>query len=424
MVGPAQCAFPSRRKQDREFEVLQEVSHHLTDTLEVQDFLEAIVHLVVEKLRVKACSIRLNDGEAGPMALRMVHGIPDWPPSNGPLVIWKGGFGEELHKGRIVAIQDVTKDTRVECPSAAAARGIRSMLAAGLYSGGQVFGALCAYTEALHDFDRDEVQAFEVLASQAAVGIQAARMHGELIEKKVMEREMELAERVQNHFMPPQDLRSCERYDICARTSPCWQIGGDFYDLVEFGPSHFGVAIGDVSGKGIGASILMATTRSALRAHIENVFSARDIVAKVNAGLVRDTGVDQFVSLFYMVMEPDGLLTYVNAGHNPPMLFRNGDRMPLDVGGPILGVATWVEHKAGTAHVKPGDIVLLYTDGMTEAFSAFGEEFGAKRLCDVVAANRSLSCEDLAEKLYQAVEEFSGHQPPTDDRTLVLIKVN
>jgi serine phosphatase RsbU (regulator of sigma subunit) len=286
-----------------------------------------------------------------------------------------------------------------------------------------VFGALCAYTDRVRDFDRDEIQAFEVLASQAAVGIQTARLHGELIEKKVMEREMELAERVQNNFMPPQDMRVCGKYDICARTSPCWQIGGDFYDLVEFGPNHFGAAIGDVSGKGIGASILMATTRSALRAHIENVYPAREIVAKVNHGLVRDTGVDQFVSLFYMVAEPSGLVTYVNGGHCPPMLFRGDERITLNVGGPILGVANWVQHKEGRAQVEPGDIILMYTDGMTETFSAFGEEFGARRLCDVVAAHRALPCEQLAEALYREVDAYSGHQPPTDDRTLVLIKV-
>jgi sigma-B regulation protein RsbU (phosphoserine phosphatase) len=415
-------SIPSRRKQDREFEALHEVSRLLTTTLDVDDLLKAVVRLVVEKLQVKACTIRLLDESTGEMALRVVHGLSEEYIQKGPVVVWKGVFQDVIESGEVVAIRDAAADPRIQYPEAVRKEGIRSMLTAALMSGGKAIGALCAYTDKPHDFDEDEKRAVEIIAGQAAVGLRTAWLHKELVEKRVMERELELAERVQTTFMPSKSTIA-GTYDICARSVPCRHIGGDFYELIEFDPDHLGVAIGDVSGKGVGASILMATTRAALRAHIESVYRVSDIMSRVNGGLCRDSSEDQFVSLCYLVLESDGTLTYSNAGHCRPMLFHNGSLSELAVGGPVLGVGDWITLKEGQARMERGDCLLLYTDGLTETFSVGGGEFGTQRLAETVSRNIGLASERIAEKLYEEVDAYAGYQPPSDDRTLVVVKM-
>jgi sigma-B regulation protein RsbU (phosphoserine phosphatase) len=309
----------------------------------------------------------------------------------------------------------------VQYPAEAQREGIQSMLAVALMSEGKAIGALSAYTDHPYDFDEEEKRAFEMIATQAAIGLRIASLHRQILEKELLDKELEIAERVQESFLPKR-TRIEGRYDICARSVSCRQIGGDFYELIEFRRDRIGVAIGDVSGKGIAASILMATTRAALRAHIESTESVGTIVSCVNRGLCRDSAPDQFVSLFYMVLEEDGTLAYTNAGHCRPLLLRGDDVEDLRIGGPVLGVGDWVTHDEGSLRLDPGNVLVLYTDGLTETFSRGGIEFGVPRLQEVVYENRNGRSEEIADRIYDEVDAHAGYRQALDDRTLVVVK--
>ncbi|MCK5064685.1 MAG: PP2C family protein-serine/threonine phosphatase, partial [Candidatus Fermentibacteraceae bacterium] len=235
--------------------------------------------------------------------------------------------------------------------------------------------------------------------------------------------ELSMARKIQLDLLPDKPPNP-ERYDIESYYRPAREVGGDYYDFFQLPDRNLGIAIADVSGKGIPAALTMAGLKGNLEAYVQNIYSISEIMRKVNESSV--LGEDDLImtGLFYSVLDLDsGKLTYVNAGHNPPLLIRReGSSTWLDRGGLILGLYNEVEYEHGTDELEPGDVLVLYTDGITEAMDKFNNELGVERLKNVVLENRDLSAQQIAGGILEAVNSHSEGIPQGDDQTLVVVK--
>ncbi|GAH72903.1 unnamed protein product, partial [marine sediment metagenome] len=238
-------------------------------------------------------------------------------------------------------------------------------------------------------------------------------------------RQLRMASQVQ-HRLTPAEPPHIPGFDIGALYAPCFEVGGDFYDFIDLPPDNLGLAICDVSGKGIPASLLMASVRASLRAHAVNIYDMSTVLSSVNRDLCADTLISEFATLFYGVIDyRTRRFTYANAGHVPPILIRDGQCRPLATGGGVLGIGP--DGYWGHEHFifESGDVLVGCTDGLTEALNHDDEPFGRPRLeaaaLEAIADGRT--AEGIAHHVLWVMRRFTGLQTALDDLTLVVIRV-
>lgn len=211
-------------------------------------------------------------------------------------------------------------------------------------------------------------------------------------------------------------------YDIAFRTQPAEEVGGDFYDFLPFGDELLGVAIGDASGHGLTAALLVRDVVTGLRMGLEKDLKITNLLTKLNRVIHRSTLSSRFVSLFYGELEPSGTLIYVNAGHQPPMLFSDGASVELNAGGTVIGPLPDVKFSRGVERIKPGDSLVLSTDGIVERRNKAGDFFGTEGIERVLRGARPASAKDMLSKVFAAAETHGHGKPWDDDATLVVIR--
>jgi len=403
---------------------LDAISHLLTQTIfDIEMLLEEVVRVAAQKLRVKACTIRLLDSDTGEMVLEAVYGLSKQYLSKGPVIAAKSAYRDVINGGGINQVHDVRHDPHVQYSDEALAEGICSRLSVGLMRDGRAIGALSLFTDAPHRFSEEELHTCEAIANQAAAALHLAQMHRERLEAREVEQELQFAGRIQAHLLPTH-IPEVQGLEIAASYTPSREVGGDLYDFIDLPEQNLGIAIGDVSGKGVPASLLMASVCTALRAQAENVYDMRDVVARVNRLVHRYSLPEQFATLFYGVYDTrEQLLTFVNAGHNYPLLFRGEEVIPLVTGGPPLGLLSASVYEEEVVRLVPEDLLILYTDGFVEAMDSSGDQFDEDRLTQLVREHRHLPVDSILEALDGAVTRFEGSASQyTDDRVAVAIK--
>ncbi|WP_332448576.1 PP2C family protein-serine/threonine phosphatase [Methanoculleus sp.] len=237
--------------------------------------------------------------------------------------------------------------------------------------------------------------------------------------------ELRIAHDIQMSFLP-EDLPQVPGLDLAALALPAKEVGGDFYDAIPLPGERTALVIADVAGKGVPAALFMALSRTVMRANTLVPRSAREAVGEANALIAADAKSGMFVTLFYGVVDPAArMLTYVNAGHNPPLLFRAGGGRPEELKGTgiILGVMPEAEYGEKTVTLGSGDLLVCYTDGVTEAINANEEQFGERRLIETVMGCRTLTSGEVIDRIRDGVREFSGDEPQFDDQTLIVLRV-
>jgi len=235
--------------------------------------------------------------------------------------------------------------------------------------------------------------------------------------------ELSMARKIQQDLLPDQPPTP-ERYDIEVFYRPAKEVGGDYYDFFTLPGRNLGIAIADVVGKGIPAALTMAGLKGNLGAYVHSLYSINEIVARVNESSITSEGDPILTGLFYSVLDmDDGHLTYVNAGHNPPLLVRReGSTMLLETGGLILGLVPDAEYVWGREKLEPGDVLVLFTDGVTEAMDRFGEEYGIERLTSLVLESRDVSARQIVSRILDSISTHSAGTAQGDDQTLVVLK--
>jgi sigma-B regulation protein RsbU (phosphoserine phosphatase) len=267
---------------------------------------------------------------------------------------------------------------------------------------------------------RDLLAAF---ASQAGVAIENARLYQVAVEKGRMQRELEMARNIQQGLLPKQ-VETLPGYEVAFDWRSAREVAGDFYDCFLLDDHRMGVVVADVSDKGAPAAIFMAVSRSLLRGNAFASDLPTETLALTNRLLIKDATGGIFVTLYYAIFERDGRMLGVNAGHNLPLLFRAQSRQVewLPRGGRPLGWFEELPLREDTYHLTPGDVVVFYTDGLTEAENGDEEAYGEERLAAVVAANAGNTAGRIKAAILESVAQFVGLAPPLDDLTLVVVR--
>jgi sigma-B regulation protein RsbU (phosphoserine phosphatase) len=335
------------------------------------------------------------------------------------LKIGQGLIGHVATTGEPVIVSDVLKDPRyVDAHS-----GTRSEVVTPIKVDDRVIGVLNLESNQPNAYSKRDLKLLSAFASQAGISVERAWLHQRTLNAKKLEEQLNIARATQQSFLPKNDPRIIG-YDVTGRNVSSGEVGGDYYDFIPIVGSHTGVAIGDVSGKGMPAALIMASFRASLIAEIRNNYSIRTICAKVNSLLWESLDPGNYVTAVYGVLDArNHIFTFSNCGHNPPvMLLANDSVEHLRDGGPILGVAKDAIYEERAMVVHPGDIIVLYTDGVTEVFSDTGQEFGVDRLIEVIKANRRKTAQEIQDAIYSAVMSFCSAEHIFDDLTIVVIK--
>ena len=265
--------------------------------------------------------------------------------------------------------------------------------------------------------------ALETLATEAAVAIENARLYRETMEKARMEQEMRIAAEIQQALLP-KAARAGSYFRAAAASLPCRSIGGDFYDYVEMGDGSLGFALGDVAGKGPPAALMSALMQGMFASQAQYADGPASAVTHMNKALCRRGLESRFVTLMFGIMHPDGTLVYTNAGHNPPMVMGKSGIRRLEEGGPVVGLLEFAPYAQETVKLEPGDTVVIFSDGVSEALDASGEEYGDDRLAEAatLALTGDVAPPVLVEQIVSGVRAFTKGAPQSDDITVMVIR--
>jgi serine phosphatase RsbU (regulator of sigma subunit) len=332
-----------------------------------------------------------------------------------------------VEKQESLLIPNVLEDAALREQESIIATGIRSAVCAPLWYGAapgkdQVIGLV--YLDSLrgsHTFSEEDLRIVTALANVAAAKIENARLLEESLEKRRLEEDMRVAAQIQNSLLP-KGAPHVAGYDLVGSNRPCRTVGGDYYDFaLENG--RLLLALGDVSGKGTGAALLMTVLRASVRGHWTET-PPSESVARINRTVCQNVPEGKYITFFLAHLDPaSGRLCYVNAGHNPPLLLRaDGSTEKLEEGGMVLGLMESVPYADGETLLRPGDVLLVFSDGVTETWSPQDTEFGEEGLLVVGRRSTQLSAAAIESEILRELETFAAGGPATDDRTLIVLK--
>lgn len=331
---------------------------------------------------------------------------------------------EVMKNGKSVLTADAQHDPRYASQTMALL-GIRSVLAVPLsVSETEVFGIIYADSPTSEaTFSEEHLNILTTLASVASIRVENARLLEERFERERMERELELATEIQQTFQPSAPP-VMDDYEFQGISFSCYEIGGDYYDFISLHDKKMMIALGDVSGKGTAAALLMSSLHAAIHGQVAAKTSLHQTVTSVNQYLADNTPTNRFVTLFIAELDPQqGILRYINAGHNPPIVGRSDGRVEqLESGGFPLGILPSADYEVGQIHLNSGDSLVIYSDGVSEANNLAGDEFGMDRLEQVISKNIHASAAGMRDKVESALSAFTQTAPANDDITLVIVK--
>ena len=261
----------------------------------------------------------------------------------------------------------------------------------------------------------------EAFATQAALAIDSARLYAESAEKARIDRDLRIAADIQRALLP-EPAFDAGIADLAAASIPCRTVGGDFFDYIEVGERGFGFALGDVAGKGPPAALLAAAVQSNFAAHAPVSVSPADAMTRINKALLRRAIEARFATMFYGAITADGKLSYSNAGQEPPLVVHAHSTNWLEEGGPVRGLLSIATYAYETVSLEPGDLVVVCSDGVTEARNQAGDEFGRDRLLEALKGHHGSKPDIALEHVLGAVKSFSEGAAQADDITLLILR--
>ena len=404
--------------------LISKVGVALLSSTGVNDTLNQVAALVFEAVPADRCVIMLRDNTLPDGMKIMVARDRGSEDQLQEVRISRSVMDEVLKNGKSVLTADAQHDPRFMSQTIAL-QGIRSVLAVPLsVDERDIFGLIYADSPTWETtFTEEHLNILTTLASVASIRVENAALADERLGRERMERELELATEIQQRFQPsgPPQI---EGYEFQGISFSCYEIGGDYYDFINTPDDKMLVALGDVSGKGTAAALLMSSLHAAIHAQVAANSPLHETIISVNGYLAEITPANRFVTLFATELDPKtGTLRYINAGHNPPIIGRtDGTVEQLSSGGLPLGIMEGAEYEVGGAHLNPGEVLVIYSDGVSEAVNLKEEEFGTERLSEVIKANLRSSAAGIRDKVESALSAFTETAPANDDITLVIVK--
>ncbi len=329
-----------------------------------------------------------------------------------------------IQKMESLLVWDVMNDDALRARESIVMQRVRSFMAVPLRANDHVIGLIYVDTpNVVRGFDAHDLDLLTVMSNVAAVRIEHARLAEVEQIERMLGRELEQAAEIQQRLLPSgaPDLPGC---DLAGYNLPCRGVGGDYYDFFPYPDGRLGLVVADVAGKGMPAALLMSSLQARVQVLAEDTDDLGRWMGRLNRLMATSCPSNRFITLFFAVLDPAaGAMTYSNAGHNPPMVVRSGGEVELlHDGGMVLGLLPAASFRAGSCRASSGDMLVLYSDGVTEAVDPAGEEFGEERLARLVVDNRTRPAGEIAEEVRKALAAWTAGKPATDDVTLVIAK--
>jgi serine phosphatase RsbU (regulator of sigma subunit) len=317
---------------------------------------------------------------------------------------------------------DTSLDHNLRGSNTIVGQRIKSLIAVPLQTNDKVIGFIYVDSpDFMRPFTYDDLTMLTVMANIAAVRIEHARLADEEKEKEKLAEELRRAAEIQSNLLP-RSAPEVPGLDFYGFSLPCRSVGGDYYDFLPLPDGRWAVVIGDVAGKGMPAALMMSSLQARVQLLFEQAGELGGIVTRLNRAVAASCPGNRFITFFVAVIDPSsGVVEYCNAGHNPPYLVGAGGTVdPLVTGGPVLGILQNFSYSAGFTSLDPGDTLIMFTDGVTEARSAGDDEYGEERVLAQIAALRGSGAREIASSIYEDLERFMGVAPAADDVTLVV----
>jgi serine phosphatase RsbU (regulator of sigma subunit)/pSer/pThr/pTyr-binding forkhead associated (FHA) protein len=329
-----------------------------------------------------------------------------------------------LEERASLLVQNVLDDEVLRARQSIVVGGVLSFMAVPLQTDDRVIGLL--YVDSWHferHFSRDELNLLTVMANVAAMRIEHARLAQVEEAEKFLQRELEQAAEIQRRHLPAAPP-SVPGLDLAGHNTPCRTVGGDYYDYLLLPDGKVAVLVADVAGKGLSAALMMMNLQARVQIMAHDLGDVAGLIDRLNRSISVTCPGNRFITMFYCVIDPrTGQLTYCNAGHNPPLLIRSdGGIERLETGGPVLGLLLGIPYRQQQLNMAAGDLLALFSDGISEAEDPSGAEFGEERLGDVVTRRRQESAQAIIEAVNHAVEGWRASAPVADDATLVVAR--
>ncbi len=421
-------------RAELKYRLLLEISEKISHTLDLEAILSSLLQSVRSVIDYDAGGIFIlcRNVPPRPKSLRSKSqglliegmariGFDDKLPEEDPMLrSGKGIVGHVIRTGEMVLARDVALDPHYVVGRATT----RSEIAVPVVSNDQVIGALNFESDRLNAFSSADVEMLQFYANATAISIEKSMLHQELLGQQKIQQQLRIAREVQEGLMPVSPP-VVPGYDIAAIYLPTWEVGGDYFDYIPLTGGRLGVVIADVETKGIGAALVMASLRAALRTALQRGAEIPSVVQDVNRILFKSGEAHRFATAFYGVLAPDGCFTYVNCGHNHPLLLHfDGACEALEKGGAPLGMFHDSEYESGKVSLRYGDVLALYTDGVVEVADDHDVQFGAERLRCTLQHTSRLAAHEMIRSVTDATREFADRDSYEDDFTLMILKRN
>jgi phosphoserine phosphatase RsbU/P len=410
------------------YSIMLEMAQRLSRTFDLPEILHALLGSVRQVVPYDAAGVfvlsralALPAAPAGRAiaAMASVGFEPDETREDPMLRSGRGIIGRVITTGRPI----IEPDVRLNPHYVAGRSSTLSEVAVPISSNGKVIGALNLESDVLGAYTSADVAELVAFATVAAISIEKAALHHQVLEKQHLEHHLALAHDVQV-VMLPASAPSVPGYDLAGVNVPTMEIGGDYFDYLPLPDGRWALVVADVSGKGMAAALIMATFRAALRAELRRAGSVEELVEAVNALLLDSIDTSRYVTAVYGILDPaTGTLDYVNCGQTPPVLLRrDGSCAWLDKGRPALGMPVAVPGESGSVVLAPGDVLVVYTDGVVELSDPAGEEFGLQRLEALIREHVNLPAAAIVGEVQRATIAFTTQPGYADDFTLMVVK--
>jgi len=412
-------------RERAEYQLLQEVSLRLSSAAEIRDVLRAILESLGQVVKYDAAGIFVFNKDLGIIEVDMLSGYQGaqrnrvYSKFQEGVKHGEGIVATVVFSGKPLYVPDVRKDTRyVEVRPTSL-----SELAVPIFVRDELIGAFNLEADVVDAFSERDLRTLMTFASHAGVALERARADRERQHTRRIEEELSLARRIHTGFLP-KSMPAFAPYDMGGMNFPSSEVGGDYYDFIRITDDDLGIIMSDVAGHGVAAALLMANFRACIRIESRAHYAIKTILERVNEFLVETNPPDSFVTAIYGVLNRrHNILTYSNAGHNPPLLIRSGQQITLlENGGPILGFLPDATYAEGVVNLEPDDVLVFYTDGVTEARDEAGTEYGMERLADAANRYRALPANEMARRISHDVYAFQAPDLTMDDLTLSIVK--
>lgn len=403
--------------------IVSQVGIALLPRTTLEDTLKMTIDLVFQAIPAERGFLFLK--EDGELNCKIARGANEAAlPAASQVQLSRSITNKVLSEGTSVLTSDAMHDPRFQAQHSVVLSQIRSVMAVPLASNEEIFGMVYVDNPFDNRFREEDLKVLTTIASVASIKIEHERLLEERLEKRRMEEELKVASEIQMRLQPfaPPKL---DGWDMTGVSFPCREIGGDYYDFIHRKrDSRLIVAVGDVSGKGTGAALLMSSLHAAVRAQAQTGLPIGQVMGEINQYIFENSPPNKFLTLFYGELDPKtGTLAYSNGGHNAPMLVRNsGEVERLDKGGLPIGMMQGVTYQEASIEFQRGDALVIYSDGITESINEREEEFDEERLIEVVKKNLGRSASGIRDRIDEALSRFVGTTAPVDDMTLMIIK--